>query len=115
MPDTGVTRSYDFHVAEATIAPDGVQKNGITINGGFPGPLIEANYGDWIEVQVTNELASEGTTFHMHGFFQNETPFMDGVPAVSMCPIVPQDTFTFLFRADHFGTSWYHSKSITSY
>lgn len=47
MPDTGVTRTYDFHVAYQTIAPDGVTKNGITINGGYPGPLIEANWGDW--------------------------------------------------------------------
>ena len=44
MPNTGVTRSYDFHVAYQTIAPDGIERHGITINGQFPGPLIEA---DW--------------------------------------------------------------------
>jgi hypothetical protein len=44
MPDTGVTRTYDMHVAYQTIAPDGVQRNGLTINGQFPGPLIEANW-----------------------------------------------------------------------
>jgi hypothetical protein len=43
MPDTGVTRKYTFSVSQIQIAPDGVQKNGIVINGGFPGPLIEAN------------------------------------------------------------------------
>ena len=47
MPDTGVTRSYDFHVSYRTIAPDGVQKNGLVVNGAFPGPLVEANWGDW--------------------------------------------------------------------
>ena len=47
MPDTGVTRTYDLHVAYQTIAPDGVPRNGLTINGQFPGPLVEANwYGD---------------------------------------------------------------------
>ena len=49
-PYTGVTQYYDFHIAECTIAPDGVQlPNEICINGQFPGPLIEANYGDWIQ------------------------------------------------------------------
>lgn len=44
MPDTGVTRTYDLHVAYQTIAPDGVTRNGLTINGQFPGPLVEANW-----------------------------------------------------------------------
>lgn len=50
QPNTATTRYYDFHVAECTIAPDGVQlENEICINGQFPGPLIEANYGDYIQ------------------------------------------------------------------
>lgn len=44
MPDTSVTRTYDLHVAYQTIAPDGVTRNGLTINGQFPGPLVEANW-----------------------------------------------------------------------
>ncbi|KAL9052015.1 MAG: hypothetical protein Q9162_005680 [Coniocarpon cinnabarinum] len=49
-PDTGKTRYYDFTIAECTIAPDGVElPNEVCINGQFPGPMIEANYGDWIE------------------------------------------------------------------
>jgi hypothetical protein len=44
MPSTGVTRTYDMHVAYQTIAPDGVTRNGLTVNGQFPGPLIEANW-----------------------------------------------------------------------
>jgi hypothetical protein len=31
MPDTGVTRTYDLHVAYQTIAPDGVTRNGYLI------------------------------------------------------------------------------------
>ena len=48
-PDTGVTRHYQFTVARAQLAPDGYQKKVIVINGQFPGPTIEANWGDWIE------------------------------------------------------------------
>jgi len=49
-PNTGVTRRYEFTVSRSIIAPDGVEKQGIVFNGQFPGPLIEANWGDWIEV-----------------------------------------------------------------
>ena len=44
MPDTGVTRTYDMTVAYQTIAPDGVTRNGLVVNGQFPGPLVEANW-----------------------------------------------------------------------
>jgi hypothetical protein len=44
---SGVTRYYDFTIARATLAPDGVQQSMIVVNGQFPGPLIEANWGDW--------------------------------------------------------------------
>jgi hypothetical protein len=43
MPDTGVTRQYDFTLSQVQIAPDGVQKNGLVINGGFPGPVSVRN------------------------------------------------------------------------
>jgi FtsP/CotA-like multicopper oxidase with cupredoxin domain len=82
-PNTGQTRTYNLEVSYATIAPDGVTKNGLVVNGGFPGPLIEANWGDMIKINVKNNLPDEGTSLHWHGFLQNETPWFDGVPAVS--------------------------------
>lgn len=105
-PNTGVTRYYNFDIAEQTIAPDGVERQGFLINGQFPGPTIEANWGDWIEVTVNNQLASEGTTLHWHGLLQTATPYFDGVPSVQMCPIAPGGTFTYRFKADLYGTSW---------
>jgi FtsP/CotA-like multicopper oxidase with cupredoxin domain len=106
-------------VTYQTIAPDGVQKQGIVINGGFPGPTIEANWGDWIEVTVTNGLTTggnpEGLTIHWHGLLQKATPFMDGVPSVSQCPIAPGNTFTYKFQADQYGTTWYHSHYSAQY
>ncbi|KAL6709371.1 hypothetical protein ACN47E_001778 [Coniothyrium glycines] len=116
MPDTGVTRTYDLHVAYQTIAPDGVIRNGLTINGQYPGPLIEANWGDWIKFQVTNDLTDEGTALHAHGLFQKETSWYDGVPAVAQCPIAPNGGYyEMLFRADRYGTSWYHSHYSAQY
>lgn len=116
MPDTGVTRTYDLHVAYQTIAPDGIERNGLTFNGQFPGPLVEANWGDWILFRVTNDLTDEGTTVHAHGLFQTETSWYDGVPAVAQCPITPNGgTFEQLFRADRYGSSWYHSHYSAQY
>lgn len=112
MPDTGVVRHYDFDIAYDVSAPDGVKRNVILINKQFPGPLIEANWGDWIEVTVTNSLPfdasdqGEPTAMHWHGFLQQETPYYDGVPSVMQGPIVPGKSVTYKFRADQFGTSW---------
>ena len=67
-------------------------------------------------MKVTNELTDEGTTLHAHGLFQAETPWFDGVPAVSQCPITPNGgSFDMLFRADRYGTSWYHSHYSAQY
>lgn len=66
VPNTGVTRYYNFEVSAGPIAPDGVFKEGVLINGQFPGPTIEANWGDMISVTVQNSL-DEGTSLHWHG------------------------------------------------
>ncbi|KAL0257860.1 hypothetical protein SLS55_007026 [Diplodia seriata] len=118
IPDTGVTREYDFTVTYQDIAPDGVTKRGVLVNGQFPGPLIEANWGDWIQVTVHNGLGveeGEGTSMHWHGFLQKESQWMDGVPGVQQCPITPNDSFTYRFRAEQYGTSWYHSHYSAQY
>ncbi|KAK5119983.1 hypothetical protein LTR85_007059 [Meristemomyces frigidus] len=114
-PNTGVTRYYDFTITEQTISPDGVEKQGLVINGAFPGPTIEANWGDYIQVTVHNDLATEGTSLHWHGLLQTATPWFDGVPAVQQCPIAPGSTFTYRFKADLYGTSWYHSHYSAQY
>lgn len=105
-PDTGVTRHYEFDISYMTIAPDGVEKSGIVVNGAFPGPTIEANWGDWIEVVVRNNLGSEGTSLHWHGLLQTGTPEMDGVPSVTQCPIPPGATYVYRFQATLYGSSW---------
>lgn len=38
----------------------------LVANGQFPGPLIEANWGDWIEVEIINGLKTEGTAMHWY-------------------------------------------------
>lgn len=82
LPDTNVTRYYNWTISEGTLSPDGYAKDMLLINGQFPGPLLEANWGDWIEVTVTNDIQTkeEGTTIHWHGLRQYQSQFADGVP-----------------------------------
>jgi FtsP/CotA-like multicopper oxidase with cupredoxin domain len=113
-----VTRTYNFDVTRSYVAPDGYNKSVILINGQFPGPVIEANWGDTISVTVTNLIetdTAEGLTLHWHGLTQKKTPWFDGVPGVSQCPIAPGKTFTYTFQADQYGTSWYHSHYSAQY
>jgi FtsP/CotA-like multicopper oxidase with cupredoxin domain len=45
----------------------------MVVNGAYPGPTIEANWGDWIEVTVYNKLKTDGTAIHWHGLLQQNT------------------------------------------
>ncbi|KIW19302.1 hypothetical protein PV08_03596 [Exophiala spinifera] len=116
-PKTGVVRSYNFVLERGVLAPDGVERDVILINGQFPGPTIEANWGDTIEVTVTNLISGpkEGTSLHWHGLLQQGTPWEDGVPGITQCPIAPGATFTYSYLADLYGTSWYHAHYSAQY
>ena len=99
------------------MAPDGVEREVLVVNDAFPGPTIEANWGDTIEVTVTNAITGpeEGTSLHWHGLLQVGTEYEDGVPGISQCPIAPGETFTYRFNADLYGTSWWHSHYSAQY
>ncbi|KAI1263856.1 multicopper oxidase [Xylariaceae sp. FL1019] len=117
-PTTGITRHYDFNISRGLIAPDGYEKHVILVNGQFPGPMIQANWGDYIEVNVHNNIVDEppeGTAMHWHGFLQTNNSWEDGTPGVSQCPIAPGKSFTYKFRAELHGTSWYHSHYSAQY
>lgn len=84
---------------------------------------------------MTNNITGpeEGTALHWHGILQKETPWFDGIPSgniplvfapnccaltteiVSQCPIAPGSSFTYTFRADSYGSSWYHSHYSSQY
>ncbi|KAK3595586.1 hypothetical protein CHS0354_009542 [Potamilus streckersoni] len=78
-------------------------------NNSMPGPPIIVYEGQKVIVHVKNKLKSESITIHWHGLPQRGTPWMDGVPFVTQCPILPGLTFTYTFIAEPKGTFWYHS------
>ncbi|GAB0145742.1 hypothetical protein EsHS_00006164 [Epichloe bromicola] len=116
-PRTGVIRPYDFTISRGLIAPDGYQREVLLVNGAFPGPLVEANWGDTIQVTVHNNITStgEGATMHWHGFLHRGKPWEDGVPGMTQCPIAPGRSYTYSFEAELYGTSWYHSHYSAQY
>jgi laccase len=114
-PNTGVTKSFTFHVTNTTLSPDGTPKQVLAVNGQIPGPTIEANWGDIISVQVFNDMQSNGTSLHWHGLRQLHSNDQDGVNGVTECALAPGDSKTYTFQATEYGTSWYHSHFSAQY
>ncbi|KAH8376771.1 hypothetical protein KR093_001265, partial [Drosophila rubida] len=91
------------------IMGDGLQRSITVVNRMMPGPAIEVCQGDQVVVDVKNNLLGESTTIHWHGLHQKQTPYMDGVPHITQCPISPHATFRYSFPADNSGTHFWHS------
>ena len=45
----------------------GSSKQQLTVNGTSPGPLLNITYGNWVEVEVVNNLETEATAIHWQG------------------------------------------------
>ena len=86
------------------------------INGSYPGPTIEANWGDLVNVTVINRLSNHnGTSIHWHGIRQLNTTWEDGTAGVTQCPIPPGQQYVYTWRATQYGVSWYHSHFSLQY
>src|SRR5919199_2802598 len=92
-------REVDWQYAPGRSVP------GNTFNGQVPGPTIEAEVGDTLVVEFTNEL-SEPTTIHWHGL--RVPADMDGTESVQRA-VEPGESFEYRFAVPDAGTFWYHS------
>ncbi|KAK3990829.1 putative laccase precursor [Cladorrhinum sp. PSN332] len=110
----GISRHYTFDVSRKVIYPDGFPKKAVLFNGTYPGPQIEACWGDELIITITNSLPNMGTSIHWHGIRQLYTNDMDGVP-VTQCPIARGKSFGYKFRVLQYGTTWYHSHYSLQY
>src|SRR6266536_531281 len=61
-------RAYKWTITDIVGNPDGVFKPLLTINGQFPGPMIECNEGDTLVIEVDNQSVN-ATSLHFHGIF----------------------------------------------
>ena len=89
----------------------GREFDGYTLNGTSPGPLIEADQGDLVEVRVRNESVPDGITLHWHGV---DVPnAMDGVAGVTQDAVGIGEEYVYRFVAEDAGTYWYHSHQVS--
>jgi hypothetical protein len=113
----GITRNYTLIVTDGhTMNQDGINfTEGKLFNNTFPGPLLEACWGDTLNITVINRSKFNGTSIHWHGIRQNQTMHMDGVNGITQCPIAPGDSFNYIWNATQYGSSWYHSHYSVQY
>ncbi|KAH9959974.1 laccase 3 [Russula dissimulans] len=107
-------------VINSVIAPDGYTRSASLVDGTFPGPLINGNKGDTFSLNVFNGLTDstldEVTSIHWHGIFQTHTNYADGVAFITQCPIIPLESFNYVFiPGEQTGTYWYHSHYSAQY
>lgn len=111
------TRHYTFELTRKSLNPDGVTRDFLVVNGQYPGPTIQAILGDTLSVTVINNIddPKEGTSVHWHGLTQKDSKWADGVPSVTQCPIAYGHNFTYVFKADTAGTTWWHAHFTAQY
>lgn len=95
------------------VTADGVERGILTFNRQLPGPAIQVCQNDIIIVDVVNRMKGQSVSIHWHGLFQARTPWMDGVPGVTNCPILEKETFRYSFCASEYGTLFGHSHDGT--
>ncbi|KAJ7138287.1 laccase 1 [Mycena epipterygia] len=121
----------NLQIVNKVISPDGFTRSSVLAGGTFPGPVIRGNKGDTfllnVEDKLTDSTMLKSTSIHWHGLFQEKTNFMDGPAFVTQCPIIPEHSFLYDFKARYHltyvallltfiaGTFWYHSHLATQY
>ena len=94
----------DMRIAEWEVEP-GTVVEAWTSNGMVPGPRIDLEVGDKVDLRVRNSLEL-ATDLHLHGL--NVDNDFDGVAPITQDLIEPGETFTYTFVADEVATSMYH-------
>ncbi|KAK9910031.1 hypothetical protein M0R45_034008 [Rubus argutus] len=91
---------------DTTIQPVSMDQPVITINGMFPGPLINATTNDFVHVNVFNNM-DEPLLFTWNGIEQRLNSWQDGVSGTN-CPILPGTNWTYVFQTkDQIGSFFY--------
>ena len=105
IPDTITGTTFNLNLSQKTKQfRSGVATTTYAYNNAlFWGPTLIMNKGDWVQMNVTNNLI-DTTTTHWHGF--HIPAIMDGGPHQT---IPPGTTWSPSFKVDNnAGTYWYH-------
>ncbi|KAL4355249.1 hypothetical protein GQ457_06G000100 [Hibiscus cannabinus] len=102
---------HQFVIQETAVKRLCKTQNSITVNGMLPGPTLEVQNGDTLEIEVINK-ARYNATIHWHGVRQIRTGWADGPEFVTQCPIRPGGSYTYRFTIQgQEGTLWWHAHS----
>ncbi|NWL34026.1 multicopper oxidase family protein [Paenarthrobacter nitroguajacolicus] len=106
-PANAVVRHYELTArVEQVVLPSGQTTEAWTY-GSLPGPALEAQLGEVMEVLLTNRDVTAGVTLHWHGY---DVPnAMDGVAGATQDAVMPGESMTYRFLAAQAGTYWYHT------
>ena len=58
------------------------------------------------KVRVQNNLQIQSASVHWHGIHQTNNYWMDGAPYLSQCPILPKQSYEYVWKAETDGTFW---------
>ncbi|MFJ5955170.1 multicopper oxidase family protein [Paenarthrobacter sp. NPDC092416] len=107
VPANAVVRHYELTArVEQVTLPSGQSVEAWTF-GSVPGPAIEAQLGEVVEVELKNRDIVPGVTLHWHGY---DVPnAMDGVAGATQDAVLPGQSMTYRFVAAQSGTYWYHT------
>src|SRR6202021_2805113 len=73
------TKSLEWNVTYTIANPDSKHvRRVIGVNGKWPPPAIELDFGDRLILKVNNKLNDTNTALHAHGLFQKGTNYYDG-------------------------------------
>ena len=65
-PPEGARKVFDWTVTWDDFAPDGVSRKMLLVNDQSPGPVLEVNQGEIVEVNLHN-ASPQNTSLHFHG------------------------------------------------
>lgn len=100
------TVSYEFDIDYREINVTGKPVAAMVIDGGIPGPTIQANLNDTLRVTFNNRMDVD-TSIHWHGVLLPND--QDGVPYLTTPPIAAGGSLTFEYPVTHAGAYWYHA------
>lgn len=66
-------------------------------------------YNAQLQMNVHNDLTTNSTAIHWHGMHQVGTPYADGFPQQSQCPIPSTTTMAYNFVAYPAGSTFWHA------
>ncbi|KAG4222039.1 hypothetical protein PC116_g29486 [Phytophthora cactorum] len=100
------TVTYDWNVTWVFASPDGFGRPVIGINDVWPCPIVEADVGDFVSINLNNQLGNETTGLHFHGINQISSNFMDGAVGTNQCPLPPDHAVNYRFYVSNLDGSY---------